>query len=61
MSWISGECADDDQPATFILYEDRPDGTTETTVLRNGVVWVDSGSGPGFIVPAPDERDDQSW
>ena len=57
MSWISGACSDDDKPAAFVVYEDRPDGSTDTTVLHDGQAfrWVDSGSGPGFLVPLPDD------
>ena len=53
MSWISGACDDDDAPATFVVYEDRPEGSTVPPVERQGnIIWVDSGSGPGFTVVA---------
>ncbi|MEV6851378.1 hypothetical protein [Actinoplanes sp. NPDC051411] len=52
--WLSGGCADDAEPGVFVVFEDRPEGSTEPEAVRKGnVIWVDSGSGPGFSFPAP--------
>lgn len=59
MSWLSGPCDDDDPPGTFLVFEDRPEGSEEPRVVREGnMVWVDSGSGPGFEVPVPTDFDE---
>lgn len=53
--WLSGGCADDAGPGTFVVYEERPVNSTEPRAVREGnVVWVDGGSGPGFMSPVPD-------
>jgi hypothetical protein len=58
MSWISGSCDDNDGPATLVIPEDRLGGSEEPPTVRQGtIIWVDTGSGPGFTPAAPkDER-----
>jgi hypothetical protein len=52
--WLSGGCADDAPPPTIVVFEDRPEGSSEPPVVRDGnIIWIDSGSGPGFDVRNP--------
>lgn len=56
--WISGSCGDDVQ-GTFIVFEERPEGSTEPAVVQDNsgrVFWVDTGSGPGLEVPIEDDQ-----
>lgn len=56
--WLSGGCADDAEPGTFLVFEDRPADSTEPPVVREGnVIWVDTGSGSGVEVRAPEGRE----
>jgi hypothetical protein len=60
MSWLSGSCEDDDEPGTFIVFEDRPEGSETPPIERGGnVLWVDTGSGPGRVIE--DAADAPQW
>jgi len=50
MSRVSGSC-NEDEGGEFVIIEQRPEGSEEPPVVASGsgrVLWVDSGSGPGF-------------
>jgi hypothetical protein len=60
--WLSGSCGDDDEPGLFSFgywpqdVSDRPKAEPE-----GHLVWVDSGSGPGFqwLALGPDDSGDE--
>lgn len=57
--WLSGGCADDAPPPTILVFEDRPEGSEEPRVVREGnMVWIDTGSGPGAMAPVPTDFDE---
>jgi hypothetical protein len=61
MSWLSGSCDPDDEGGMFIVFEERPEGSTEPPVVRSEggrVIWIDSGSGPGFERPWPEKTEE---
>lgn len=60
MSWLSGSCDPDDEGGVFLVFEERPEGSTEPPMVQSEdgrVIWIDSGSGPGFERPARRETD----
>ena len=51
-SELSRSCDSDEPDPVALVFERRPQGSTEPRVVRDGnVVWVDTGSGPGAMVP----------
>lgn len=51
MSWLSGPCLPEDEPPAPTVSDETVDQPE-----RPAVRWVDSGSGPGYEVPAPADR-----
>lgn len=56
--WLSGSCADD-EPGVFVVFENRPEQRSgpDVEASEDGhVIWMDTGSGPGYEAHSGDER-----
>jgi hypothetical protein len=55
VSWISGPCDDADDPPIVVVFAHPPEGSELPEAEEpGGVIWVDSGSGPGWTIPVPE-------